>query len=123
MEKRIKGENGITYVLKEDGCYYPELEMPPMRPVGRFGRMHLEYIKVNKRGLYTGKLLTCTLNGYLADLDEQANKLFDRIVSQMAEARGVNEELKAANQMEWVGIMNNIRHVAEEIVFHELIYK
>lgn len=79
-------------------------------------------IKEYKKGFYAGKLLACTLNSYLADLDKQARTYFDRLVTEMAEIYGVNEELKASDQMEWVGRMNNIRHSAEEIVLNELIY-
>ena len=125
MEKHIQGENGLSYTLGEDGFYYPDLVIPEGqdRPIGRFGRLHLEYIKEHKKAFYMGMLLTCTLNGYLADLDEQAKECFDWFVSRMAEAQGIDEELKATDQMAWVGRMNNMRLLAEEFVLHEMIYK
>ena len=92
------------------------------KPIGVWGQRHLRYIRQYKRILYTNLLTSGKLNSYLADIDEQAEDMFLRLVKQMAERESVTEQLKAENQMEWVGAMNNIRHRATEIVNTELIY-
>ena len=87
-----------------------------------WGQRHLRYIKQNRKVLYLSLLTSGKLNGYLADLDKQAEELFTRLIKQMAERDGITEKLKADNQMEWVGRMNNIRSRATEIVNHDIIY-
>ena len=125
MEKVIYDEkNGLWYELQGD--YYilclkfPEEER---QPIGVWGQRHLRYIKQNRKVLYLNLLTSGKLNGYLADLDRQAEEMFFRLVKQMAERDGVIEKLKADNQMEWVGRMNNIRSRATEIVSKDLIYE
>jgi len=93
------------------------------QPIGVWGQRHLQYIKQNRKVLYLNLLTSGKLNGYLADLDRQAEEMFFRLVKQMAERDGVIEKLKADNQMEWVGRMNNIRSRATEIVNKDLIYE
>ena len=88
----------------------------------RFATARRRYLRTHMDGIYTGMLLTRTLEGHLAEIGESAQAMFDRIVEQMKKAEGVTEQLKAADQMEWVGRMNNIRQRAEEIVLHDLIY-
>ena len=124
MEKRIFDEqNGLWYELQGD-YYLPCLSLPEeeQKPVGIWEQRHLRYIKEHKRAFYTNLLTSCKLNSYLADIDKQAEDMFLRLVKQMAEREGVSEQLKADNQIEWVGQMNNIRNRAMEIVNHEVIY-
>lgn len=92
------------------------------KPIGVWGQRHLRYIRQHKRVLYTTLLTSGKLNSYLANIDEQAEDLFFRLVEQMAEREGVTEQLKAENQMEWVGRINNIRSRAMEIVYSTIIY-
>lgn len=115
-------ENGIEYVLIGD-YYIPDLKLPEEnRPIGRWGRMHREYLKEWHCARYDSLLLSGELWTYLADLNEQAEKRLDTIIRQMMEAEGVTEELKAHEQMEWVRQCNSIRSRAEEIIRSELIY-
>ena len=88
----------------------------------RFAAARRRYLRIHMGGIYTGMLLTGTLEPHLAEIGESAQAMFDRLVKQMKKAEGVTEQLKAADQMEWVGRMNSIRNRAEEIVFSELIY-
>lgn len=124
MEKVIYDEkNGLWYELQGD-YYIPCLKLPEeeQQPIGVWGQRHLRYIKRNRKVLYINLLTSGKLNGYLSDLDKQAEEMFSRLVKQMAEREGVTEKLKADNQMEWVGVMNNIRQRAMEVVNTELIY-
>lgn len=115
-------ENGIDYILVGD-YYIPDLKLPEEnRPIGRYGRLHREYLKQEHPARYSSLILTGKLWTYLADLNEQAEERLDLIMEQMKAAEGVTEELKARNQLEWVGRMNNIRNRAEEIVKSEMIY-
>ena len=114
---------GIGYTLQ--GNYYlPNLQLPPEKEteIGLWGQRHLRYLKQNRKVLYANLLSAGKLNGHLAKLDKQAEEMFFRLVKQMAEREGVTEKLKAENQMEWVGRMNNIRSRATEIVNAELIF-
>ena len=121
LEEKIT-ENGIDYILVGD-CYIPDLKLPEEnRPIGRYGRLHREYLKQEHPARYSSLILTGKLWTYLADLNEQAEERLDLIMEQMKAAEGVTEELKARNQLEWVGRMNNIRNRAEEIVKSEMIY-
>ena len=121
LEEKIT-ENGIDYILVGD-CYIPDLKLPEEnRPIGRYGRLHREYLKQEHPARYSSLILTGKLWTYLADLNEQAEERLDLIIEQMKAAEGVTEELKARNQLEWVGRMNNIRNRAEEIIKNELIY-
>lgn len=123
MEKQIYDEkNGLWYELKGD-YYLPCLTLPKeeQKPVGLWGQRHLQYIRKNKRSFYTTLLTSCKLNIYLAEVDEQAEEMFFRLVKQLAENEGVTEQLKSENQMEWVGRMNNIRNRVAEIVYAEMI--
>ena len=124
MEKVIYDEkNGLWYELQGD-YYIPCLKLPKeeQQPIGVWGQRHLRYIKQNRRVLYFNLLTSGKLNGYLADLDKQAEEMFTRLVKQTAESEGVTEQFKADNQMEWVARMNNIRNRATEIVNHDIIY-
>lgn len=124
MEKLPKytHENGIDYVLVGD-YYIPMLTLPEEnRPIGRWGRMHQKYLKENRPGYYSSLILTGKLWTYLADLNEQAVDRLACIVSQMQEAEGVTEELKARDQLAWIGATNSIRSRAEEIILSEMIF-
>ena len=121
LKERIT-ENGIDYILVGD-YYIPDLKLPEEnRPVGRYGRLHRDYLKQEHPARFSSLILTGKLWTYLADLNEQAEERLDLIIEQMKAAEGVTEELKAQNQLEWVGRMNNIRSRAEEIINSELIY-
>ena len=124
MEKFIYDENnGLWYELQGD-YYIPCLKLPDEEQVeiGVWGQRHLEYIKRHRKGFYTALILDCKLNRYLADINKQAEEMFDTLISQYKTAEGITEQLKAANQMEWVGRMNNIRQRVTEIVNEELIF-
>ena len=123
LKKHIyDGNNGLHYTLVGD-YYIPDLKLPEeSRPIGRYGRLHREYLKQEHPARYSSLILTGKLWTYLADLNEQAEERLDLIMEQMKAAEGVTEELKAQNQLEWVGRMNNIRSRAEEIINSELIY-
>lgn len=124
MEKVIYDEkNGLWYELQGD-YYIPCLKLPEeeQQPIGVWGQRHLRYIKQNRKALYLNLLTSGKLNGYLADLDKQAEEMFSQLIKQMAEREGVTEQLKANNQMQWVARMNNIRSSITEIVNTELIY-
>ena len=114
--------NGLDYVLVGD-YYFPALILAEdSRPVGRWGRMHKRYLKEHHPVRYQVLLLSGRLNTYLADTDTQAEKQLELLTQQMAEREGMNEELKAANQMEWVRRMNSIQNRAEEVIKAELIF-
>ena len=123
MENRIYNEqNGLWYELQ--GNYYiPCLTLPTEenQPIGVWGQRHARYLKEHRKVLYMNLLTSGKLNSYLADIDRQAEEMFSRLVKQMAECEGVTEQLKAENQLEWVGKMNNIRSRAVEIIDVELI--
>ena len=114
----------ITYTKVGD-YLIPDLTLPPekeQRPIGIWGKRHKRYLMEHKKVLFTIMQMNGTLQTYLADLNEQAEDMFLRLVKQLAESEGINEELKTENQIEWVGRMNNIRSRATEIVNSELIY-
>ena len=124
MEKYIFDErNGLWYELQGD-YYLPCLKLPEedQQPIGIWGQRHLRYIKQNRKVLYLNLLTSGKLNSYLAEIDQQAEDMFFRLVKQIAEREGVTEQLKADNQMEWVGRMNNIRNRVTEVVNHDIIY-
>ena len=123
MEKTIFEQMGGTY-HEENGYLIPNLILPPEeeKPIGIWGQRHLQYIKEYKRTLYTSLLTSCKLNSYLADIDEQAQDVFSRLVKQLAEKEGVTEKLKAETQILWVQKMGNIQNRAMEVVNAELIY-
>lgn len=121
LKERIT-ENDIDYILVGD-YYIPDLKLPEEnRPIGRYGRLHRKYLKEEHPARYSSLILTGKLWTYLADLNEQAEEQLDLIIEHMKAAEGVTEELKARNQLEWVGRMNNIRNRAEEIIRSEITY-
>ena len=114
---------GGTY-REVNGYYLPNIELPEPdpRPIGKWGRLHETFLKEQKPFRYTNMLTTCKLDSYLADINEQAVEMLERIIAQIAKAEGVTEDLKAKSPMNWVGRMNNIRSRAEEVILADLIY-
>ena len=123
MEKHIT-QNGIKYELRGEQ-YYPMLEISEQTnyEIGKYGYLHLEFIKKHRRGTYTTLLTEGCLNEHLHNIDEQAHEQMNLHIAQMAEQMGVTEKLKASNPMRWVQMMNNIKATAEEIVLKEVVYK
>ena len=112
----------LNYIRCGD-YYIPDIRLPEeTRPIGRWGRMHRDYIKEHNPIRFNDLCLSGELWTYLADLNEQAQERLSLIIDQLKVSEGVTEELKAANQMSWVGAMNSIRNRAEEIILHEMIY-
>ena len=124
MDKYIYDEkSGLWYELQGD-YYLPCLKLPKeeSRHIGVWGQRHLRYLKQHRKVLYSELLISGKLNDYLADLNEQAEAMFSRLVKQLAEKEGLTEALKAENQMLWVQKMNNIHNAAMEVVSNDLIY-
>lgn len=124
MERVIYDKsNGLWYELQGD-YYIPCLKLPDEEQVevGVWGMRHLEYIKHHRKGFYTSLLVGCNLNRYLADINRQAEEMFDTLTKKLKQAAGITEQLKAENQIEWVGRMNNIRNRATEIINYNIIY-
>ena len=123
MKKHIYDENnGLWYELIGD-YYIPVLTLSSeeQRPIGKWGRMHRDYLKEHRPILFNDLILSGQLWTYLADLNEQAQERLALIIEQMQQAEGVTEDLKAADQMAWIGAMNSIRSRAEEIILQEMI--
>ena len=119
---RVARKWNVDYILVGD-YYIPDLKLPEEhRPIGKYGRMHREYLREVHPARLNTLILTGELWTYLADLNEQAQERLDTIMEQMKTAEGVTEELKRTHQMEWVQRCNNIHNRAEEIVLHEMIY-
>lgn len=123
MEKYIT-KNGIKYELRGEQ-YYPMFELGEQTTyeIGKYGHLHLEFIKKHRRGTYITLLTENRLNEHLHSIDVQAHKQIDLHIAQMATQMGVTEELKASDSMRWAQMMNNIKASAEEIVLKEVIYK
>ena len=124
MDKYIFDEsNGLWYELQGD-YYIPCLKLSDENQVtiGIWGQRHLNYLRENKRVLLSGLQISGQLNSYLADIDRQAEEMFDWLLKQTIAAEGITENLKAADQMAWVGKMNHIRNRATEIVYADIIY-
>lgn len=116
-------QNGIHYTLHRD-YYLPDLNLPDRAsiPLGRYGRMRMDYLEKHRPGLYERLLLSGKLYEHLAEIDTCCAERMDRMVRRMAEAEGITEDLKARDQLAWVGRMNSIRQRAEEIILQELIF-
>ena len=124
MKKTIFEEMGGTYIRRGD-YLIPCLTVPEeeQRFIGVWGQRHLRYLKEYRRSVYLNLFTSGKLNDYLADIEEQAQERFERIVEQMKQTHGITEQLKAENQMEWVARMNNIQACAREIVDREIIFQ
>ncbi len=125
MKKHIYDENNrLHYTLADDGMYYPDLELQKEDNtwVGKYGLMRERFLQEHKHNLYMSLYLSETLTNHLIEINEQAQNQVDEIVTAMAKAEGCNEELKAADQMKWVGLMNNYKACAEDMVLRALVY-
>lgn len=123
MEKYIT-KNGIKYELRGER-YYPILDLCEQTTyeIGKYGHLHLDFIKKHRRGTYTTLLTENRLNKHLHSIDEQAHEQMDLHIAQMAKRMGVTEELKSSDPMRWVQLMTNIKASAEEIILKEVVYK
>ena len=119
MDKYIE-QNGITYELRGEQ-YYPLLELPEQKEIGKYGKLHLEYLKAHRKGRYTNLLSEGTLNQRLYDVDVEAKTMVETIITRLAAERGIDENLKARDMLRWVAEMNNIKASAEEIVLREVV--
>lgn len=122
MKQSLYEQNGGTY-REENGHLIPNLALPESneQPIGKYGLIHLDYLKKHRRGTYTTLLTEGRLNAYLANVDRQAKEMLDLIITQTAEREGVNEDLKVKDQLKWVQMMNNIKATAEEAVMVEFL--
>ena len=113
----------ITY-REENGCFYPNLELPKQTnyTIGKYGLLHLDFIKAHRKGRFTTLVSECRLNEYLHKIDLEANEMLDSIISRLAAQRGIDDNLKARDMLRWVTEMNNIKASAEEILLQEVIY-
>ena len=123
MKQSIFEKHGGTY-RDENGYRIPNLALPDctIHTIGKYGRMHLDYLKQHRCGRYTTLLTEGRLNAYLCEIDEQAQEMMATLMEQAARVQGVDDHLKTTDQMRWVQMMNNIRAQAEEIVAVELLY-
>ena len=123
MERFIHDDRtGLDYELVGDYYLIAGDDDPPPRPIGIWGRRRLNYLKTHRQTLYTSLLLSGKLNDHLADLNEEATAMAARLVRELAQREGVDERLKAADPLSWVGRMNSIRARVREMVYGELIY-
>ena len=115
-------KNGIEYVKNGD-YLIPDLTAPEREyHIGKYGMLHKTYLKQNHRSLYSAMMIKGTLLEYLSEVDLSAKQMFDTIVKDMVSKQNVSEKFKAENQLQWVGIMKNIKHSAEEAVLHDIVY-
>lgn len=123
LAKHIVGENGISYTLGEHDLYYPDLEIPEGThyEIGKYGRMREKFLKEHRHSHYMDLLLRGKLNEYLYEIDKECNERTDIFMEQMKVKWDITEELKRKDQMLWVGKMNNLHSVAEEVVIAEII--
>ena len=123
MEKSLFDQMGGTYTRQGDYCL-PNFALPSQeeRHIGVWGERRRKYLKEHRRVLYYNLLTSGKLQAHLADVEEQAQEMFERLTKQMAEKQGATEALKAADMMAWVGRMNNIRNATEEAIYNEIIY-
>jgi hypothetical protein len=118
-----KGELVMNLTYRTEGDYQlPNLEVPEAPRVGKYGMLRRSFLRDHRQAIYTGMLLSGKLNPHLEEVDRRSNEMMEQLTTQMAQTEGVTEQLKATDQMKWVGLMNNIRQRAEEIVLTELVY-
>ena len=120
MKQTIYEQLGGTY-REENGSLVPDVELPEQKPIGKYGRMHLDYLKQHRRGRYSAMLGEGRLNAYRAEIDEQAHDKLISLMVELAKSHGIDEHLKATDQIGWVRQMNSIRSQAEEIVIKEIV--
>ena len=123
MMKSLFEELGGTYTLGDHGMLYPDLVISDKdpRPIGKWGRMHVKYLEAEHPGLYERLILNGALYRHLADANERATSMLERLIDQMSAQEGITESLKEAQPLEWIGRMNGIRSRAEEVILHEII--
>ena len=123
MMKSLYEELGGTYTLGDDGMLYPDLAIDDkdLRPIGKWGRMHMKYLEAEHPGLYERLILNGALYRHLADANERATSMLEMLVKQMAVQEGITESLKKAQPLEWVSRMNSISSRAEEVILHDVI--
>ncbi len=121
--KSLFEQLGGTY-HEENGYLIPDLRLPveEEKSIGTWGQRHLDYLKQYRKVTYTNLLTSGRLNAYLANINEQAQERFERLIEDMKQAQGITEQLKAENNLEWIGRLNNIRACAREIVNSEIVY-
>ena len=113
----------MELAYRTEGDYrLPNLEVPEAPKVGKYGMLRRSYLANHRHGIYTGMLMTGELNSHLEEIDRQATEMVEQLTSKMAREQGVTEELKASDQMKWLGLMNNIKASAEEVVMAEIVY-
>ena len=114
----------ITYIEK-NGYFYPDLKLPKQTDyvIGKYGLLHLDYLKKHKKTTYTSLMMSGKLNEYLHEIDLQAHEMLKDIISQRKAQLGVDEDLKDHNQMKWVRVMNQIKNEAEYFIYREVIYR
>ena len=123
MERYITDERtGLNYELVGDYYLIAGDDVPEQNPIGIWGQRHGKYLREHKHAIYSGLLISGKLDGYLRDIDRQAEAMLSQIVQQMAVQEGITETLKITNQKTWIGTMNNIHQRAAEIIDNELIY-
>ena len=120
MKKYIK-QNGLTYELRGEQ-YYPLFELPEQKEIGKYGRLHLDYLKAYRKDRYTNLLSEGTLNQRLYEIEIEAKQMVESIITRLAAESGIDEDLKAHDMLRWVAEMNNIKASAEEIVLREVVY-
>ena len=120
MEKYIE-QNGVTYELRGEQ-YYLLLELPEQKEIGKYGRLHLEYLKAHRKGCYTNLLSEGTLNNQLYEIAVEAKTVVESIFTRLVDERGIDENLKARDMLRLVSEMNNIKASAKEIVLREVVY-
>ena len=122
--KTLYEQLGGTY-REENGRLIPEIKLPEQTDyqIGKYGRMHLDYIKQHRRGRYTTLLIEGKLNTRLHEIDLEANEMLETIIPRLTAERGIDENMKALDMLRWVAEMNNIKAIAEEIVLQEVIYQ
>lgn len=111
----------LTYTMQGD-YLLPNLEVPESPRVGKYGMLRRSFLRSHRKALYTGMMLSDRLNPHLEEVDKAANTMLEKLISKMAQEQGVTEALKASDPMRWVGLMNNIKASAEEVVLKELVY-
>ena len=113
----------LTYT-ERNGIMYPNLVLPEQTnyPIGKYGRMRLDYLKRHRRGTYITLLTSCTLTQHFYDTEQEAKRQIELTLSRLVKERGITEELKATDPLRWAQEMNNAKHCAEEIVLSEIIY-
>ena len=123
MKTSLYEKLGGTY-REENGIMYPDLALPEQtyHPIGKYGRMRLDYLKKYRRGTFTTLLTSCTLNHHLYDTEQETKRQIDLTLARLIKERGITEELKATDPLRWAQEMNNAKHCAEEIVLNEVIY-